>query len=132
MKKYFTPILLFFVVLNSFAQNGLITVEKIMELNNGADIFERLIESTLPNIATEKQAEFKTKAETLAQNKKNEAKKYFEKKYNQTDIETIYGELAQEDRVSYSEKTTNFMKEWRSFKAEYQTAFKELYNSYQK
>jgi hypothetical protein len=132
MKKYFTPLFLFFIVLNSFAQNGLITVEKIMELNNGADIFERLIESTLPNIETEKQAEFKTKAETLAQNKKNEAKKYFEKKYNQNDIETIYGELAQEDRVSYSEKTTNFMKEWRSFKAEYQTAFKELYNSYQK
>jgi len=103
-----------------------------MEINNGADIFERLIESTLPNIATEKQAEFKTKAEALALNKKNEAKKYFEKKYDQKDIETIYGELAQEDRVSFSEKTTSFIKEWRSFKAEYQTAFKELYNSYQK
>lgn len=129
MKNVFTFLLMFFIAFNSFAQ---ISVNQLMSANNGADIFERMLASTLPNIAAEKQADFKQKAETLANNKKTEATKYFEKKYSQKEIDLIYAELSQEDRVSYSEITTNFMKEWRSYKTQYQSEFKVLYNSFQK
>lgn len=113
-----------------FSQTGA-TVKNIMEINGGADIFYKLIESTLPNIDKDKQSEFKAKAEKLAEAKKTEAQKYFEKKYQQKDIDKIYSELKQEDRLSYSETTTEFLKEWRLFKTEFQTDVKLLFNSYQ-
>jgi len=132
MKKYYTFFTLFFFSIMSFGQNSSISVEKLMEINNGSEIFEKMIQTTLPNIAPERQIEFRKKADQIVNQKKMEAKKYFEKKYNQKEFDEIYAELAQEDRVSYSEKTTAFMKEWRGFKTEFQIAFKEMYNSFQK
>jgi len=128
MKNIFTSFILFFIAFNSFAQ---VSVNQLMSAKNGADIFEKMLASTLPNIAAEKQADFKQKAETLATNKKTEATKYFEKKYSQKEIDLIYAELSQEDRLSYSEITSNFIKEWRSYKTQYQSEFKLLYNSFQ-
>lgn len=130
MKKTFSLIFLLFVANTMFSQTGA-TVKNIMEINGGADIFYKLIESTLPNIDKDKQSEFKAKAEKLAEAKKTEAQKYFEKKYQQKDIDKIYSELKQEDRLSYSETTTEFLKEWRLFKTEFQTDVKLLFNSYQ-
>lgn len=133
MKKIFTLITLFLIGLQGYSQNGSnITVLSLMEMNSGGDFFERLIQSAVPNIAEEKQADFIQKAETLAATKKAEAKKFFEKKYTQKDIEEIYVELSQEDRISYSEKAAGFLKEWRSYKTQFQTEFKLLYNTYQK
>jgi hypothetical protein len=131
MKKYLFPILLLFIGINSNAQNK-ISASDVMQLNNGADIFTKLIESTSPNIAEDKQDAFKQEAKKMSDSKLSEAKSYFEKKYNQNDLNEIYTELKQEDRVSYSEKATGFVKEWRGFKTEFQSQFKQLYNSYQK
>lgn len=128
MKKTFSFIFLFIATNFMFSQNA--SVKNIMEINGSADIFFKLIESTLPNISKEKQVDFKAKAEKLAETKKNEAQKYFEKKYPQKDIDLIYSELKQEDRLSYSDRTTEFLQEWRLFKTEFQTDFKKLYNSF--
>lgn len=122
-------VLTLFIAYNGFSQT--VTVEKLMSLNGSADIFERLINSSIQNVAPEHQADFRNKAETLATNKKLEAQKYFQKKYSQKEIEEIYNELNQSERLSYSEKTNSFIKEWRSYKAEYQAAFKDLFGSYQ-
>ena len=131
MKKLFTPILIFLFVLEGFAQTGNVTVEQILEINNGTEMFDKLVSSALPNIAPEKQDDFKQKANTLIQNKKNEAVAYFQKKYTQKDLNDIYQELSQPDLMSYSEKTTVFLKEWRIYKTKFQTEFKQFYYSYQ-
>lgn len=128
MKKLLT-VIVFFTVFSSFSQS--ITLDKLMSLNGSSEIFDRLINSSVPNIATDKQADFRSKAQALSSSKKMEAQQYFQKKYSQKDVEDIYNELNQPEILSYSEKTNSFIKEWRNFKAEYQIAFKELYSSYQ-
>jgi hypothetical protein len=128
MKKMFT-LLFLFVGMSIFAQTKQASVEDVMNAKHGAAIFERLINSTLPNIPEEKREMFKVKASQLVADKKAEAKKYFENKYSQKDINDIYAELTNEERFDYSLKTTGFIKEWRSYKAQYQSEFKELYNS---
>ncbi|GEM_PF-3723995 len=131
MKKLILPILLVFITFKIQGQSN-VSALQLMELNNGTDIFSKLIDNTTPNIAEDKQADFKLKAEKLAQNKKSEAVAYFEKKYTQKDLSEMYAELKQEDRVSYSEKTAGFLKEWRAYKTSFQSQFKQLYNSFQK
>lgn len=128
MKKLLLT-LIFLTSITMLSQN--VSVDKLMSLNGSADIFEKLITTSVQSIPADKQADFKSKAGNLSTSKFAEAQKYFQKKYSPKDIEDIYNELSQSDRLSYSEKTNAFIKEWRSFKAEYQTAVKELCNSYQ-
>lgn len=134
MRHFFYLLVALSLSIGSFAQgNNTFTksLEKLMEANNGSDIFTRIYNHNIQNIKAEKRVDFKQKIAEMAVEKKAEAIKFFTKKYSQKDIEDIYFEYTS-GRMDYSPKTTGFIKYWRSFKVEFQQEYKELYVAYQK
>jgi hypothetical protein len=131
MKRIIYTFIALFITVGSFAQEKSAytkSLEKLMEAKNGSAVFESILESTIKNVETAKQADFKQKVELSAASIKAKAIQYFTKKYSQKDINEIYTEFTTEGRIDYTPKTLTFIREWRNFKNQYQKEFKEIYS----
>jgi hypothetical protein len=131
MRTIFYTIIALLFTSSIYSQDKAALVDKVMTVNNGNDIFIRLQENNT-SIPDEKKAEFKALIQKKADELQAEARKYFMKKYSADDLNEIYTELNTPGRISLSEKTLSFIREYRSYKIKFQKYFKEQYIAFQK
>jgi predicted RecB family endonuclease len=132
MKKI-TLFLAFILSLSMFSQEVKeVSLDELLTVNDNSVIFTQLLENNIHYIEDERQEAFKNEIEALAQKKITKAKKYFNKKYSRKDINHIYAEFTQNGRMNFNPKTLSFIREWRSYKREFQKEFKVLFMEYQK
>jgi hypothetical protein len=134
MKKFSLLTLLFLLSSMAFSQDELkqnITLDKLLSVNDNSLVFTKLVKDNISYISVAKQEDFKTKVANLAKQKKDKAKVYFSKKYTQKDINEIYAEFTQNGRMNFNPKTLSFVREWRTYKREFQKEFNQLFFEFQ-
>jgi len=135
MKKVLYSFTLLLVIsINGFSQEKESlrkSCKQLLELNNSAAIFTRLIEDNIHNIKDHNRVEFRRKATELATKKKEEAILFFLSLYSINDIQEIQQEYVNGTREVKSKKAQDFIKKWRFYKKQYHSDFKKLYASYQ-
>ena len=127
---------LFFLSLTfvGLAQSGVSydrKLEALIALDNQPDIFKELLEKNIEYIDDNRKASFTKAIEELNASIKNEAVKYFKKKYDLQDINKIYAELSEKGKIAYYQKTLSFLREWRSYKRKYQKEFNRKFIAFQ-
>jgi len=111
--------------------NKQVSLDDLLTVNDNSKIFTQLPKDNIHYLTKEKQEAFKQEVAVLAQKKIAIAKKYFNKKYSAEDINSIYAEFTQEGRMNFNPKTLSFIREWRSYKREFQKEFNALFMEYQ-
>jgi len=135
MKKVLYSFTLLLVIsINGFSQEKESlrkSCKQLLELNNSAAIFTRLIEDNIHNIKDYNQVEFRRNATELATKKKEEAILFFSSIYSVEDMQEIQQECSEGIREVQSKKAQDFIEKWRFLKKQFHSDFKKLYVSYQ-
>jgi len=133
MKKVFFMILVFAMISIGFSQENISKKDKIvalLEINDNSKIFTELVTLNIQEIDKEKQLDFREEIDKLARNKKEEAIVFFMKKYSEDDINAIFTDYSVPNQLAYSQKTVSFLREWKSYKSNFQKEFKEFFTSF--
>lgn len=133
MKQILLFIVVVFIGFQSYAQNDddlKNSIIKLMEVKNNSNFFTELVDLNIHHIKKDKQHSFRNQIAELAENKKAEAIAYFIKRYTKKDIDAIYKDYSSLNSLAYSQKTNSFLKEWQSYKNQFQKEFKKVFATY--
>lgn len=133
MKKLFFLLVFFTFISFGFSQKNETKKEKIitlLEINDNSKLFTELVSLNINKITKNKQASFRSEMQELARKKKKEAIIFFMKKYSMREIDAIYLDYSVPNRLSYSQKTLSFLREWKTYKLLYQKEFKISFANY--
>lgn len=133
MKKSILILLFIHFVSIGFSQNNDTKKDKILALlalNDNSKYFTELVSINIDKIDVDKQEGFKDEIAVLASKKKEEALVYFMKKYSIKDINAIYTDYSVPNKLAYSQKTLSFLREWKSYKLQFQKEFKSVFATY--
>ena len=133
MKKIVVLLIVFSITTWSYAQEAITKKEKIialLEMNNNSKFFADLVALNIEKIDKEKQENFRQEIAILTSSTKEKAVVFFNKKYSDKEIQIIYKDYAVPNRMTYSQKTLSFLREWKTHKRNFQKDFNQIFATY--